>query len=107
MKQRLPRLIETVIRAAALGALLLFLATSFRAGWNRSTTDFPNYYTAAVLVRHGERLHRFYDWTWFQQQMGFVGFDRQLGAYTSQTPLTMIPIVPLTLAPPQPAKRLW
>jgi len=42
MAERLSRAGSTVIRAAALGALLLFLATSFRAGWNRSTTDFPN-----------------------------------------------------------------
>lgn len=76
-------------------------------GWNRSATDFPNYYTAAVLVRHGARLYEFYDWTWFQRQMSYVGFERQLGAYTPQTPLTMIPIVPLTQAPPQTAKRLW
>jgi hypothetical protein len=96
-----------LIRAAAVGALLLFLATSFRTGWNRQTTDFPNYYTAAVLVRHGGRLHQFYDWTWFQRQISYQGFGRQLGAYTPQTPLTMIPFVPLTQAPPQTEKRLW
>jgi hypothetical protein len=107
MKQRLPRLIQTVTRAAALAALLLFIATSFRAGWNKPATDFPNYYTAAVLIRHGERLRHFYDWTWFQRQMSYVGFERQLGAYTPQTPLTMIPFVPLIQTPPQTAKRLW
>jgi hypothetical protein len=107
MTQRLPRVIQTVTRAAALAALLLFISTSFRAGWNKSATDFPNYYTAAVLIRHGERLHHFYDWTWFQRQMSYAGFERQLGAYTPQTPLTMIPFVPLTQTPPQTAKRLW
>jgi hypothetical protein len=95
------------IRTAALAAFLLFLGTSFRAGWNRSTTDFPNYFTAGVLLRHGEKLHSFYDWTWFQRQMSYAGFERQLGAYTPQTPLTMVPILPLTLNPPQTAKRLW
>jgi hypothetical protein len=95
------------IRAAAVGGLLLFLATSFRTGWNRSTTDFPNYYTAAVLLRHGESLHQFYDWTWFQRQMSHAGFERQLGAYTPQTPLTMVPMLPLAQASPQTAKRLW
>ena len=107
MKQRHPRLIQTVIRAAALAALLAFIATSFRMGWNKSATDFPNYYTAAVLIRRGEPLHQFYDWTWFQRQMSYVGFERQLGAYTPQTPLTMMPFVPLTQTQPQSAKRLW
>jgi hypothetical protein len=105
--ERLSRAGRTVIRAAALGALLLFLATSFRAGWNRSGTDFPNYFTAAVLVRHREPLRLFYDWTWFERQMNYAGFERQLGAYTPQTPLTMVPMLPLTEAPPQTAKRLW
>ncbi len=107
MKHRLPRLTQTIIRAAAFAALLLFIATSFRTGWNKSTTDFPNYYTAAVLIRHGDRLHQFYDWTWFQRQMSYVGFERQLGAYTPQTPLAMMPFVPLTQTQPQTAKRLW
>jgi hypothetical protein len=101
------RPLQIVTHAAAVGALLLFLATSFRSGWNRQTTDFPNYYTAAGLVRHGEPLRQFYDWTWFQRQMSYAGVGLQLGAYTPQTPLTMIPFVPLTQAPPQTAKRLW
>lgn len=96
-----------LIRAAAVVGLLVFLTTSFRAGWNRSGTDFPNYYTAAVLLRHGESLHQFYDWTWFQRQMSYAGFERQLGAYTPQTPLTMLPMLPLAQAAPQTAKRLW
>ena len=54
----------------------------------RSTTDFPNYYTAARLVRSGGHLRDFYDWTWFQRQMNVAGFERQLGAYTPQPPLT-------------------
>jgi hypothetical protein len=107
MSERLSRVGRTLIRAAALAAFLLFLATSFRAGWTRSGTDFPNYYTAAVLVRHRERLHRFYDWTWFERQMNYAGFERQLGAYTPQTPLTMLPLLPLAQAAPQTAKRLW
>ena len=107
MSERLSRAGRTLIRAAALAAFLLFLATSFRAGWTRSGTDFPNYFTAAVLVRHHEPLHLFYDWTWFERQMNYAGFERQLGAYTPQTPLTMVPLLPLVQAAPQTAKRLW
>ena len=70
-------------------------------------TDFPNYYTAASLVPHGHSLRSYYDWTWFARQMNYVGIDRQLGAYTPQTPLTMLPFVMLTGFPPQTAKRIW
>src|SRR5580692_5440753 len=65
-----------------------FLATSFRQGWTRVETDFPNYYTAAVLARHHMPLPRFYDWRWFQRQMNYTGTERQLGGYIPQTPLT-------------------
>jgi hypothetical protein len=107
MAGHLSRVVRTATRACALAAFLLFLATSFRAGWTGSGTDFPNYFTAAVMVRHREPLHRFYDWTWFQRQMSYVGFENQLGAYTPQTPVTMVPMLPLTEVRPQTAKRLW
>jgi hypothetical protein len=91
----------------ALAAAVIFLATTFLAGWNRQETDFPNYYTAAVLVRKGAPLHKYYDWTWFQRQMNYAGIEHQLGGYIPQTPLTMLPIVPLAAFAPQPAKRIW
>jgi hypothetical protein len=100
----------TVKRAApvvAAAAYCLFLFTSFRAGWNRAETDFPNYYTAAVLVRKGEPLRNFYDWTWFQRQMNYAGVEAQLGSYIPQTPVTMLPILPLARFPVQTAKRAW
>lgn len=70
-------------------------------------TDFPNYYTAAVLVRQHEPLHKYYDWTWFARQMNRAGNGTQLGAYTPQTPLTMLPMIGLAGFPPQSAKRIW
>ena len=85
----------TKARALALLMFAVFLATSFRKGWTHSETDFPNYYTAAVLVRQGAPLRDYYDWTWFQRQMSYAGIEHQLGAYLPQTPLTMLPIVPL------------
>jgi hypothetical protein len=84
-----------------------FLFTDFRAGWISSTTDFPNYYTAARLVRSGEHLRNFYDWTWFQRQMNYAGIERQLGAYFPQPPLTMLPMLPIAGFPAQTAKRIW
>jgi glycosyl transferase family 87 len=97
----------TFSRVLAAAAYCLFLATSFRAGWNRAETDFPNYYTAAVLVRKGEPLRKFYDWTWFQRQMNYAGVEAQLGSYVPQTPVTMLPMVPLARFPVQTAKRAW
>jgi Glycosyltransferase family 87 len=97
----------TKARALALLMLAVFLATSFRKGWTRSETDFPNYYTAAVLVRQGAPLRDYYDWTWFQRQMNYAGIERQLGAYLPQTPMTMLPIVPLAGFPVQTAKQVW
>jgi hypothetical protein len=97
----------TFTRVLAAAAYCLFLATSFRAGWNRAETDFPNYYTAAVLVRKGEPLRKFYDWTWFQRQMNYAGVEAQLGSYLPQPPVTMLPMVPLARFPVQTAKRSW
>jgi hypothetical protein len=97
----------TKARALALLMLVLFLATSFRKGWTHDETDFPNYYTAAVLVRHGAPLRDYYDWTWFQRQMNYAGIEHQVGAYLPQTPVTMLPIVPLAGFPVQTAKRIW
>lgn len=94
-------------RVLALATLVIFLATAFRAGWVRAETDFPNYYTAAVLVREHKPLENYYDWTWFQRQMNYAGIERQLGAYSPQTPLTMAPVVPFAGLPVQQAKQLW
>ena len=70
-------------------------------------TDFPNYYTAAVLARRHMPLQRFYDWRWFQRQMNYTGTERQLGGYIPQTPLTMVPFLPLSGLAPQAAKQVW
>jgi Glycosyltransferase family 87/WD40-like Beta Propeller Repeat len=97
----------TKAQVLALLMLALFLATSFRQGWTRDETDFPNYYTAAVLVNHGAPLRDYYDWTWFQRQMNYAGIEHQLGAYLPQTPLTMLPIVPFAGFPVHTAKQIW
>jgi hypothetical protein len=98
---------ESAMRLAAIGTFLFFLVIPFRAGWTRAETDFPNYYTAATLVHQHQSLHDYYDWTWFARQMNYAGNGTQLGAYTPQTPLTMLPLVPLTRFAPQTAKRIW
>lgn len=84
-----------ITRLAAFAAIIFFLATAFRSGWKRAETDFPNYYTAAVMVRRGIPLREFYDWTSFQRQMNYAG-ERQLGGFPPQTPAAALPLVELT-----------
>jgi hypothetical protein len=94
-------------RWLALLALLFFLARPFRGGWTQLNTDFPNYYTAAVLIRQGQPLHNYYDWTWFQRQMNLAGVEHQLGNYNPHTPLTALPLIGLTELAPLRAKQVW
>ena len=92
--------------AAAL-SVWLSLMPSLRRGWTHVETDFPNYYTAAVLALHGQPLRYYYDWTWFQRQMNYTGTERQLGAFIPQPPLVILPLIPLAGLPPQSAKQVW
>jgi hypothetical protein len=98
---------EKALAVVAIGLSAHLLLGPFRRGWSQMGTDFPNYYTAARLIRHGEPLRLLYDWTWFQRQIHYAGIDRQLGGYVPHTPATMLPFVPLTWLPPQSAKRAW
>ena len=88
-------------------ASVCLLATSFRRGWTQVETDFPNYYTAAVLTAHRQPLENFYNWTWFQRQMNYAGIEHQLGGYIPHTPLTMLPMIPLSGLAQQRAKQVW
>jgi hypothetical protein len=94
-------------RALALACFALFLGRTFHKGWNIDESDFPNYYTPAVLVQHGEPLIKYYDWEWFQRQINFAGIEEPLGTYIPQTPLTMLPLLPMARLPAQTAKRVW
>ena len=98
---------QKVLALAAIALSAHLLLGPIRQGWSQMGTDFPNYYTAAMLTRHGEPLRLFYDWTWFQRQIHYAGIDHQLGGYVPHTPATMLPFVPLTFFAPQNAKRVW
>lgn len=101
-----PRLTQVTRWLVAL-TFLFFLATALRGGWKHLNTDFPNYYTAAVLVRQGQPLHSYYDWTWFQRQMNYAGAELQRGNYNPHTPLTMLPLVGVAGLAPLRAKQVW
>src|SRR5580658_8110047 len=96
-----------IARVFALLAFAAFMLTAFRTGWTQLSTDFPNYYTAAVLARHREPLRDYYDWTWFARQMNYAGIENQIGAYTPQPPLNMLPMIPIAGLTPLTAKRVW
>jgi hypothetical protein len=98
-----------VVLLSRVGALIctaLFFVTTFRSGWNHEATDFRNYYTGAVLARKSQPLRNYYDWTWFQRQVSYAG-SSQLGAFVPQTPLAMLPLLPVSGLPLQTAKRYW
>ena len=72
---------------------------------SQTTSDFPNYYTAARLTADHAPLRNFYEYPAFQREIGHVGIGTQLGGYTPQTPLTMAPLIPLSCLKPLHAKR--
>jgi hypothetical protein len=92
---------------AALVAIVFLLVPPLRHGWTNIETDFPNYYTAAKMFRERAPLRDLYDWTTFQRQMNYAGWGLQLGGYIPHTPLTALPMLPLTGLAPMTAKRVW
>jgi hypothetical protein len=92
---------------AAIAAIAVSLIPSLRYGWTHVATDFPNYYTGAILARKHAPLRYFYDWTWFQRQMNYAGWGMQLGSYNPQPPPAFLPILPLTPLGPMGAKQAW
>lgn len=101
----------TVLRSLVWAAILVFTvvfgAHTLRHGLTEVQTDFPNYYTAAWLIRKHAPLERYYDTTWFQRQMNYAGWGMQLGGYIPHTPLTALPMLPLTGLRPLQAKQVW
>ena len=91
----------------AAASFLWFLSDSFGRGWSQITTDFPSYYTAARLTTTHTPLPIFYEYPDFQREIGRAGTGMQLGGYIPQTPLTMVPMIPLSWLQPLHAKRVW
>src|SRR6266851_10358120 len=57
-----------------IGLLLVTLVKgSFMQGWSSVRNEFPDYYLAAALLRHGIPLDRCYEWCWFQRQNDRLG----------------------------------
>jgi hypothetical protein len=105
LRRKLAR--SSIIGAAALLAFGWFGYRTLIPAWSQPSSDFPNYYTAGKLARTRVPLHLYYDWTWFQRQIHFAGIEKQLGGYIPQTPLTLLPFIPLSLVPPAAARKIW
>src|SRR5581483_5695894 len=82
---RLAQIAHLLPATAALLGAAFFLWNAVRPGWTNPSSDFPNYYTAARLLKERQPLRQFYEWPWFQRQIARLGFGTQIGGYIPQT----------------------
>src|SRR5215472_15243306 len=101
---RIPSWLETALCVSLAG--LLFYKGIIPA-WRVLSTDFPNYYIVARLLREGYSLDRIYDWIWLQRIKDHWGLDQSLVGFAGLTPFSALPIVPLSVFPALIAKRVW
>src|SRR6266568_8051733 len=93
--------------------LLLLIAVAYFTGrtlpraWRTLNTDFPNYYITAHLLRQNYNCSRVYEWTWIQRQKNHLQIEQPVVGFIPLTPISALPIVPLTYLPPLQAKRAW
>jgi hypothetical protein len=75
--------------------------------WRTVNTDFPNYYITARLVHDGYSTDRIYEWDWFARQKDRLGIDQKVVGFNSLTPISALPLVPISSLNPLAAKRVW
>jgi hypothetical protein len=101
------RFLSLVLGIAAAVSFAWFLYDGVARVWFGIPSDFPNYYAAARSAINGTPLESFYSYPDFQREIDRTGIDRQLGGYIPQTPLAMLPLIPLAGLSPIDAKRVW
>jgi Glycosyltransferase family 87/WD40-like Beta Propeller Repeat len=101
------RFLPFVCGIAAAVSFAWFLYDGVARVWSGVPPDFPNYYAAARSTVNGTPLQAFYSYPDFQREIDRAGIDRQLGGYIPQTPLAVLPLLPLTGLAPIDAKRVW
>ena len=101
------RLLALALGIAAAVSFAWFLYDGVARVWSGIPTDFPNYYAAARSTINGTPLQTFYTYPDFQREIDRTGIDRQLGGYIPQTPLAILPLLPLAALRPVDAKRGW
>jgi hypothetical protein len=89
----------------ALAALLFW--KGIVPAWRTLNTDFPNYYLVARLLREHYQLDQIYDWVWLQRVKDHWGLQQSLVGFAGLTPMSALPVLPLTFFSALAAKRLW
>ncbi len=102
--KRFQPLVEVAI-CIALGGFLFW--KGILPAWKTLNTDFPNYYLVARLLREGYRLDQIYDWVWLQRIKDHWGVNQSLVGFTWLTPISALPVYPLTAFSALTAKRIW
>jgi hypothetical protein len=88
--------------------LLLYLgAHTMPRAWGKLNTDFPNYYMSARLAHEGSDNSRMYEWVWLQREKDHRALDVRVIGMLPITPISTLPMWPLTRFSPLTAKRLW
>jgi Glycosyltransferase family 87/WD40-like Beta Propeller Repeat len=88
--------------------LLLFLGGhTLPHAWGKLNTDFPNYYTSARIAREGFDTSRMYEWVWLQREKDHRAEDIRVIGLLPITPISTLPIWPLTRFPALTAKHVW
>ena len=87
--------------------LVTLVKGSFMQGWSSLRNEFPDYYLAAALPRHGIPLDRVYEWPWFQRQNDRLDVSDGLVSFAPNPPSSVLPLVPLAVLRPLAAKRVW
>jgi hypothetical protein len=88
--------------------LLLYLGVhTLPRAWGKLNTDFPNYYMSARLAHEGYDTSRMYEWVWLQREKDHRALDVRVIGMLPITPISTLPMWPLTRFSPLTAKRLW
>jgi hypothetical protein len=96
------------LERGALFLLLLFLgAHTLPRAWSKLNTDFPNYYMSATLAHEGYDTSRMYEWAWLQREKDHRAVDVRVIGLLPITPISTLPMWPLTRFSPLTAKRVW
>ena len=86
--------------------MLFFVVKGLLPAWNRSDSDFPNYYLVARLYRAGYPVERVYDPVWLQRQKDHAGINKALVGFTSP-PASSLVALPLSSLSLTQARHCW
>lgn len=94
-----------IIAVILLAARLLWMY--FVPAWNETSTDFPNYYTAARAVWQGRPMADLYDPMWFEREKQRAGIEGPPALFNYYTPFSALVMLPIAGFEALDAKRIW